>query len=197
MNQNFFGGGFSCPSAVVNTLYVLSQHSEILEKLCNVVHELGDTYSFTELENCQLLEQVVRDSLRILPPVPLYFRNVRTAESATLAGSKLPKHTRLIVNYWHLHHDANHWKKPDEFIPSRWDAETIASNPYGSGHFAPFGRGERGCVGKSFALMYIKVTLAMLLRHLRIDVDPTQSYDANFFFGVMMPKHMRATFSQR
>ena len=57
----------------------------------------------------------------------------------------------------------------ESFMPERFlqkDSESITYK------FAPFLYGSRQCLGYRFALVEMKVMLAVLLRHLHFDLDP-------------------------
>ena len=63
--------------------------------------------------------------------------------------------------------DAKLWKNPLEFIPERFNTETI--HPYGN---VPFSAGPRNCIGQKFAMLELKSTIAKTLRNYELFVAP-------------------------
>ena len=74
------------------------------------------------------------------------------------------------------------YPNPESFDPSRW--ETITPNSY---KYNPFSAGPRVCIGAGFAMMEIKIILAMLLQRYRLQFDPQRSIDRSGVI-VMSPK---------
>jgi cytochrome P450 len=196
----FYGGVFSVTSAITTTLYLLAQHPAEAERLqvdLNGLTSPQADFDWPALAGRRRLDQVLREALRYLTPVPIYFRNTLTTQSTEFAGHVLPPNTVLFITNWFLHRAAAHWKDPDRFDPDRWSKSVIDANPLGSGYFFPFGRGPRMCVGLPFAMFYMKLALAILLSHAKVEIDPSQAYEQGFFFGVMMPQGLKARFVAR
>lgn len=193
---NFFGGVFSCSSTINSSLYLLQQHPAEKEKLLEALAVLSLDH-WPTIEQCPQLDAFVRESMRVLPAVPLYFRNSDENEDVILEGHTLPPDTLLLISNWWLHRHSPHWGDPETFRPDRWDRETIEVNPIGSDYFFPFGRGPRMCIGMPFALFYIKLTLAVLLQHFDCALEPHSEYKQSFFFGVMMPRGLHARFRSK
>lgn len=195
---NFFGGVFSASSTINSALYLLTQHPEEARLLRTALEECcGPDRAWTAaaLEGCRRLDFVVRESMRYYPAVPLYFRNSATDRSVRLGDRELPPNTLLFISNWWLHRESDHWVKPELFSPDRWDHGAAEANPLGSGYFFPFGRGPRQCIGAPFAMLYIKLALAVILTQSRVTIAPDQPYHQSFFFGVMMPKGLTATWT--
>jgi cytochrome P450 len=59
------------------------------------------------------------------------------------------------------------YPEPEHFRPERW--EGIKPTAY---EYNPFGAGPRMCIGATFAMMEIKIVLAMLVQHYRLQLVP-------------------------
>ena len=192
----YFGGGFSAASTINTALYLLARHPEEHQQLVTALRdELGSAPAdYQKLMSCRPLDFVVREAMRFYPAVPLYFRNSSRERPVQLGEHTIPPDTLLFISNWFLHKHSPHWDDAHEFRPSRWDQGVAESHPIGSDFFFPFGRGPRMCIGAPFAQMFIRLALATILLDSEVELDPNQDYVQNFFFGVMMPKGLQATF---
>jgi cytochrome P450 len=195
---NFFGGVFSCSSTVNTALYLLAKHPEEGAKVAQAVrNDLPVNFDRTALDGCRPLEFAIREAMRYYPAVPVYFRNSAPDREVPLGAHTLPPNTQIFISNWYLHKFAPHWREPERFDPARWDNGGAEANPYGSGHFFPFGRGPRACIGAAFGQLIHRLVLSAIYRESEPEVDTSQPYTQSFFFGVMMPKGMQARFRPR
>ena len=194
---NFFGGVFSGTSTINTTLYLLAQHPGERDKLIAALkNDLAgeDSYDFEKLHSCQQLDFVLREAMRYYPAVPLYLRNSMKDHEVKLGNHMLPRNTMLFISNYYLHKYSDHWPQAEKFDPSRWDKGVAEENPFASRYFFPYGRGPRACIGQQYGIFYTKIALATLLLNSKVKLDPTQKFDQHFFFGVMMPKGLKAKF---
>lgn len=193
----YFGGVFSTAAGIAHTLRFLTADAiamnAVLEELRHH-NPLATTFDAAGLAACERLDHAVRESLRLSPPVTLFFRNVLRERSAVLGGRTLPPNTLIFITNWLLHRDPSRWMEPDRYSPDRWAAGGVERDPLGSGYFFPFGRGPRACVGQSFALFLIKMTLAVILTRVRASLDLSNGDACDFFFAVQHPRRLAARF---
>ena len=191
---NFFGGVFSASSTINTTLYLLSRDDNSLRDVQEAVRQHGSVKDpGNSIDNCTTLDYTLREAMRYYPAVPLYFRSVGP-EPVRVAGYTLEPKTLLFISNWFLHKHSDHWDEPELFRPQRWADGVAEQNPFGSDYFFPFGRGPRACIGMPFALRFMKLALAVILQTTDLRMVPSQSYKQSFYFGVMMPKGLRARF---
>ncbi|BAZ14594.1 cytochrome P450 [Calothrix sp. NIES-4071] len=154
------------------TLFLLSQHpqvaADLLDELDSVLH--GEAPTIEQLQQLPLLERVIKESMRVLSPLPWNGRV--TSQDTTLSGYDLPKGTEVFVSIYHTNRVPEIYSEPKRFIPQRW--EQIQPSIY---EYNPFSAGSRVCIGASFAMMEIKIILAMLLMRYRLELLP-QKVDA-------------------
>lgn len=108
------------------------------------------------------LKLVIKESLRLHPPVPLLPRASR--EACQVNGYTIPNKVRVMVNVWAMHRDPRFWKNPEEFEPERFengDVDFVG----GDLHYLPFGVGRRMCPGIMFGLATVEQAIAQLLYH--------------------------------
>lgn len=168
----FAAGHETTANALSWILLLLSQHPRIAADLADELSaELhGDAPTTEQLTRLPLLDAVVREGLRVLPPVPLYPRFI--TEPCELQGYELSAGTVIFVSMHHVHHNPDLYAWPESFQPSRFFK--FKPGPF---EYNPFGAGPRMCIGSAFATMEIKIVLAMLLQRFRIAPLPKQEID--------------------
>ncbi|MEO7092219.1 MAG: cytochrome P450, partial [Polyangiales bacterium] len=161
----FAAGHETSTNALAWTLFLLSQHPAIARDLEDELDGQlrGDAPSIDALGKLPLLDAVVKESMRVLPPVPMHPRIV--AEDCELGGHRLPAGSELFLSIFHMHHDPAVFSQPASFDPRRW--ETIKPSVY---EYNPFSAGPRMCIGASFAIMEIKIVLATMLQRFRLEL---------------------------
>ena len=107
------------------------------------------------------LDAVVKETLRLRPPVPLTDRTL--AGELQLNGHVLPEGTVVAPCIHLLHRRADLYPEPDAFKPERF----LDGSPETYG-WIPFGGGVRRCLGASFATFEMKVVLRTVLRRARL-----------------------------
>ena len=160
----FAAGHETSTNALAWTLLLLSQHPSVVKDLDDELATLrGAPPRVEDLARLTLLDGVVKESMRLLPPVPLHPRIV--AKDSQLAGHTFPAGSEIFLSIFHMHHDPDVFPDPEAFSPRRW--ETAKPTTY---EYNPFSAGPRMCIGASFAMMEIKLVLAMLLSRHRFEL---------------------------
>jgi cytochrome P450 len=165
----FTAGHETTASALTWTFYLLSLHPEVLGALRR---ELADRLRqrvprFEDLAQLPLLERVVKESMRLYPPVPLLDRTV--SKPCEVAGHRLRRGDLVVLSPWLTHRMERVWPNaarfdPDNFLPGR-----EASRPRGA--YFPFGAGTRKCIGEGFAMMEARLILATVLPRVEFTFD--------------------------
>ncbi|XP_048007490.1 cytochrome P450 4V2-like [Leguminivora glycinivorella] len=147
---------------------MLARHPEVQNKLH---HELdmifGDSdrdLTVEDLPKLQYLEAVVKETLRLYPPVPVTAREV--TDNVTLpSGITLVNGLSVILNIWATHHNPSFWgADAEQFRPERF-LEGPLKHPL---QFQPFSLPMRNCLGSNYAMMSMKTMMANMLRRYRI-----------------------------
>jgi cytochrome P450 len=146
------------------TLFLLSQHPQILVDLVDELNGVlkGDPPALAQLAELHLLERVIKESLRILPPIPLKPRVA--VEDTELGNYFVPAGTEIVGSVYAVHHSPEIYTEPERFNPDRW--LTIDPDPF---EYHPFGAGPRMCIGGPFAMMSLQLVLSMLLQRYRFE----------------------------
>ncbi|KAI8871750.1 cytochrome P450 [Ramicandelaber brevisporus] len=164
-------GSDTSSSALNSAIFQLAKHPDIQAKARQHVFDiLGDAAedivpSAEEQKQLTYLTQIIKESTRLTPPLlQAVFRRVN--EDYQLGEHFIPKDTLLIQNLWMAHRHPDFWgDNPLEFNPDRFagDAKDVFWSAEHPGWLS-FGYGLRGCMGMQFALMEMRIVLAMLLR---------------------------------
>ncbi|MEM9926152.1 MAG: cytochrome P450 [Cyanobacteria bacterium P01_D01_bin.50] len=165
----FAAGHETSANALTWTLFLLSQHPEVAADLLNELDEVlqGNAPTVEQLQQLPLLERVIKESMRILTPVPWNARV--TSQPTVLGGYELPAGTEVWVSIFHTHRNSEIYPEPLKFNPQRWETLEVDNFQYN-----PFSAGSRKCIGAGFAMMEIKIVLAMLLQKFRFQCLPQQ-----------------------
>uniref|UniRef100_A0A7C9AEB2 Costunolide synthase n=1 Tax=Opuntia streptacantha TaxID=393608 RepID=A0A7C9AEB2_OPUST len=117
----------------------------------------------SDLPNLKYLKLVLKETLRLHPPVPLLVPR-ETTEPCVVRGYEIPAKTRVFINAKAISTDPNVWDDPDPnvFQPERFLNCEI---DYRGQDFEliPFGVGRRSCPGLNFAILVVELALSNLL----------------------------------
>ena len=171
-NILFVAGHETTTNSLTWTLFLLDQHPEVHAALLEELEgELkGAPPTLEQLERLPLLDQVVKESMRILPPVPVAFR----ASNAPfeMGGHSFGAETMVHYSPYITHRLPDLYPEPARFLPERWSK--IDPPVYG---YIPFSNGPRRCIGATMALLEIKLMLSMLLPRFRLSLRPGTRVD--------------------
>jgi cytochrome P450 len=175
----FLAGHETTANALAWTIYLLTQRPEIAEKLATEVSSLGmrsgvsapDAESGMSIDRDTLLFRVVRESLRLYPPVWAVGR--RATHDLQIRGTIIPKGAIVLACQWAVHRCERFFSNPTKFDPDRWTPEFQRALPKYA--FFPFGGGSRSCIGEGFAWMELDIVLTEILRRWRFELVPGQT----------------------
>eukprot|EP01018_Ginkgo_biloba_P040222 Gb_16073 [translate_table: standard] len=114
-----------------------------------------------DLPRLQYLEAVVKETMRLHPPVPLLLPH-ESSESCTVSGYELPRKTRVLINAWAIARDPKLWDDAEIFKPDRFVGSSIDVRGQDL-ELIPFGSGRRGCPGMQLGITVVQLALAQLL----------------------------------
>jgi len=159
----YLAGHETTAKALTWTLYLLARSPEWTRALEEEIARVtgGAEVQAEHVEKLALVQQVLKESMRLYPPVPLMTRQA-------VAGTQFGAHpiragTSVVMPIYAIHRHAKRWEDPDAFDPARFAPEREAAIP--RYQYMPFGAGPRICIGMGFAMMEAAAMLATLLRH--------------------------------
>ncbi|MFD7614743.1 cytochrome P450 [Streptomyces sp. NPDC059828] len=165
----YIGGHETTGTTLTWAWYLLSRNPLARARLGEELERVlcGRTPQFDDLRLLPYTEQVVKETLRLYPPVWLMTGVAR--EGSTLGGRPVPEGTVVWSSQWSAHRDPRWFPEPDDFRPERWDT---ADGPVAPDHaWFPFGGGARACLGARFAMVEAVLVLAALAQRFHVDVE--------------------------
>ncbi|KAI5244665.1 putative cytochrome P450 [Aureobasidium subglaciale] len=131
----------------------LPQNAHIQQKL----REEIDNSQGKSFDQLPYLDAVVKEGLRVFPPIPMSFPRYSPDDGTTLNGHYIPGHVIVSCQPFTLHKDPAVFPSPERFDPQRWlqDKGELERNRM----FFAFSQGARGCIGKHLALAEMKILL--------------------------------------
>ncbi|CAH0407554.1 unnamed protein product [Chilo suppressalis] len=149
-------------------MVMLSKHQDVQEKLFQELLEvLGDEerpVTAEDLPRFKYLDAVVKETLRLYPPVPITARTT-DKDYVLPSGKKIVKGTGVIIHIWGTHRNPKYWGPDvDVFRPERF-LDLQLAHPAA---YMPFSHGPRNCLGYQYATMSMKTAIATLVRRYKV-----------------------------
>jgi sterol 14-demethylase len=183
-----FAGHHTTSGTAAWTLIELLRHPDELTAVLDELDQIfagGDvggtsdrpdhvTVSHQALREIPRLESVIKEALRLHPPLILLLR-VAT-EDLEVGGFAIRKGDLVAATPAVSNRLPGDFPDPDSFVPERYLAPRREDdvNPW---TYIPFGGGRHRCVGAAFAMMQLKAIFCVLLRRFTFELtQPPDSY---------------------
>lgn len=172
-----FAGHHTTSGTAAWTLIELLRHPDYAKQ---VVAELDDLYSdgsdisFGALRQIPKLEAVLKETLRMHPPLIILLRVARA--EFEVGGYRIAENDLVAATPAISNRIAEDFPNPDTFDPERYidpNQEDIVNR----WTWIPFGAGRHRCVGAAFALMQLKAIFSILLQDWEFEMaQPSETY---------------------
>lgn len=146
------------------TVLLLLQHPNKLIEATEFARSV-EVSDYSELAKLGLLENILKESLRLYPPVWMISRD--SVGPDTIQGYSIDRGSTINLCPYVTHRSDSFWNNPDAFIPERFEKD------YNKKAYFPFSAGPRSCIGSQLALMEGKWILYQLLRNFNLRCDQT------------------------
>lgn len=148
-------------------LFLLAQHpqvaSDLRDEIDGKLH--GAMPSPHDLESLPLLQRVISESLRLMPPA-IFLSRVARAPSY-VAGYPIEAGTHVICSPFVSHRIPEVFVLPNRFMPDRWLNNSVPTYAY-----IPFGMGVHTCVASHFAQVIMRMLIAQMLQRFTFRIAP-------------------------
>jgi len=149
------------------------EYAEVQQELDDLYAD-GQEVSFHALRQIPKLENVLKETLRLHPPLIILMR-VAQGEFE-VEGYPIHKGDLVAASPAISNRIAEDFPDPDAFDPSRYD-KPREEDVIHRWTWIPFGAGRHRCVGAAFAQMQIKAIFSVLLREYEFEMaQPADSY---------------------
>jgi len=157
----FIAGHETSANALSFALFLIAKHPEtqkrIQEELQTVSLETDDLMQL--ISKLSYTKQCIEEAMRLYPPAYIIDRVAITDDD--FKTTQIPKGTYVLLSIYELHRHRNFWESPEEFNPDRFHPSRRKNY---SEYYYPFGGGPRMCIGNSFAMYEMVLTLATIFK---------------------------------
>jgi sterol 14-demethylase len=172
-----FAGHHTSSGTASWTLIELLRHPDIYTGVINELEELygdGQSVSFHALRQIPRLENVLKETLRLHPPLIILMRVAKG--DFEVCGHLIPEGDMVAASPAISNRIAEDFPDPGAFNPDRYETPR-QEDLINRWTWIPFGAGRHRCVGAAFATMQIKAIFSVLLREYEFDMaQPSDSY---------------------
>ncbi|KAL6125153.1 hypothetical protein ACLB2K_073213 [Fragaria x ananassa] len=169
----FIGGTATTAEAMQWGVAELINHPDIFNKVREEMKTVVGSRLVEESDvaNLPYLQAVIKETLRLHPPVPLSTRESR--ETCKIKEFDIPEKTSVAINQYAIMRDPELWDNPDEFRPDRFlvsskeKHESELDQNESKGHnfqYVPFGSGRRRCPGSNLATILLNSSIAAMVQ---------------------------------
>ncbi|WP_186375966.1 cytochrome P450 [Hyella patelloides] len=171
-----FAGHETLTSAIASFCLLTAQNPDVMAKLTAEQTKFANKSPLTldTIKEMTYLDQVIKEVMRIIPPVGGGFREV--IESFEFNGYQIPKGWTIQYQIAQTHQDKDIYTESDRFDPDRFSPER-QEDKKASFAYIPFGGGLRECLGKEFARLEMRIFASLLLQKCQWELLPNQNLE--------------------
>eukprot|EP01132_Coremiostelium_polycephalum_P005024 gene5024-6253_t len=174
-----FAGQHTSSITLTYVIFYLMNNPEYLDEVAKEINDIhivenNGVINFDGIKKMNRLESVVREVLRLHPPLIFLMRKVMvpmTYKDYTIpAGHILAVSPQAGMRLDTVYENAN------QFNPKRWDGDNDVTKkvPFS---FLAFGGGKHGCPGEQFGLLQIKTIWSILYQKYDLEIGPVPPTD--------------------
>jgi cytochrome P450/NADPH-cytochrome P450 reductase len=174
--------GFNGPSITGAWLaYVLATNPDVEDRLIAEIDGItggdpGYDLQYEDLMRLPYMTQVIKETLRIYPPMPITVR--RSLKDGMLGAYRIRKGDIIFVGTLAAQRDERYWgPEPDRFDPEHFAMERIVGRPRRA--FIPFSIGKRQCMAQEVTFMMLRVVLFEIYNRYQLRMAPGAAVHKN------------------
>lgn len=191
-------GSDTTASAIRSTMLHIITTPDVLSRLRLEFEKTSSPIQFADAKELPYLQAVIKEGLRILPPVISLQDKVCPPGGDIISGYKIPEGVNVSVNAMALQRNPIFGPDPDVFRPSRWlieSREQVATMERTCD--LVFSAGRYQCLGRNLAIMELNKVFVELLRRFDFALcNPSAPWD-NKAYGIFITKNMWVRVTKR
>lgn len=146
-------------------LWQLGRHRDVQDRVAAEAVAVDGPLSPADVSRLGFTEQVVREAMRLCPPVVVAGRTAVC--DIAVDGYRIQAGSMVLVGIFGLHRDPDWWREPDVFDPGRFAPDRVGA--IDRWQYIPFGAGPRTCIGDHFAMLEAVLALATIARDTELE----------------------------
>ena len=193
-------------SATINLLKKNPEkHAKLMKELeryeITKMDEIPESKLKSIFNDCDYLNHVSKEAMR-MDNATIQSVLYEVVEDCQITGVRLFKGEAIGMNIAYPHYDPNQWRRPEEFLPERFDPENELFYKPGTKEarhpksFIPFTFGIRNCLGQTLAKLEVKVILARFLTKVEYEISKND-FENNFRYSIYDVRSVFGTITSR
>ncbi|KAF8995046.1 benzoate para-hydroxylase [Cyathus striatus] len=185
-------GSDTTSSSLAAIMFLTLTHQPVYFRLVeNLESEIGDrSLTYDLVKNIPYLDAVIHEGLRHHATTAIGLHRVVPTGGIVCCGYEIPEGTEVSIPAFTIQHDPEIWGDAENFRPERWLGSDDLK-PY----LLTFGRGPRACLGRNLAFIEMRLILAMMLLHYKIELREQSMPTVEGFMH--KPQRLMATLTRR
>lgn len=157
--------------------WLLAEHPSVADRIYAEVDTVfnGRLPTMEGLMRLQETEHALIEALRLYPPIHVIGREALV--DTEVNGFLCPRGVTVLMPAWAVHRDERYFRNPDAFCPERWRDGFEKRLPKCA--YFPFSAGPRVCPGTHFAMLQMKLVIAMIAQRFQFTLVPGQKVTPN------------------
>ncbi len=161
--------------------YLLSNHSEIQDKIRDEVRDITDI-SKIDISSLPYCQCVLQEVLRLYTIIPFVNRTSTVEYKLGTTNKVIPKNSTILIPLSIMNRCESIWENPNTFNPDRFlDVSGINCPKKG---YLPFGYGARSCIGANLAMSESMIMMIKLVTQFKI--LPVPSFKPDIISGISL-----------
>lgn len=180
VNSTVSAGADTTAGTMTTIMYFLLKNSKSRDRLLKELHEakLSTPPCYAEVSKLPYLDAVIKEALRLHPPLAVPLERIVPDEGCTLAGIYLPPKTVVGCIGKLVHLDKHCFgDTPDRFCPERWLVANAASRQAMERGFISWGSGGRICLGRYIAELEMKKVIPSILLNFNVSLCHPEAFN--------------------
>ncbi|XP_049880451.1 cytochrome P450 4C1-like [Pectinophora gossypiella] len=143
---------------------------KVYEEMSKIFEDSDRDVTKDDLCRMTYTEAVINETIRLYPIGTIIARDVD--KDVEISQYTLPAGSTVFVSFWGIHRGPEWGPDAAAFRPERWLEPNTLPDLHAA--FGGFSIGKRMCIGKAYAMLTLKTSLAHLIRRYRITADHTR-----------------------